>query len=589
MRNKKYPGVLRSLMHYASKYYLKLFILAISLATYTILNTVHPRISAKITNHIYDGIRSKFSGGAGIDFSAINQIIFSLIILFIIIIILMFISELLTSHIAVNLSYAIYSDAAYKFKKLPLAYFDRNASGDVLSRFTNDIAQIQNSFTNIVAESIRCVIQVIGYLIMMLLISWKLSIIVILVLPVSTGLISMIFIKVEKVFKQKQETIGKLTANVEEIYSNSNIVRSFNYEKVAKKEFDEINAQLYKSDYLASFLGTISFPIADIVSNIAYILVALVGGLEVISRNLLIGDVQAFIQYTRNFNYPITQVGQIFSQFQLLKAACDRIFTFIYEEEMEDESHKQNHFEAIGNVSFKNVHFGYSKDKIIINDFSMDIKAGENIAIVGPTGAGKTTLVKLLMRFYELNGGSIMIDGVNIADLNKLALRDNIGMVLQDAWLESESILTNMRFAKADASEEEIITACKKAYCHHYIQTLEKGYETVLDVDSEMISAGQKQLITIARVFLKDPKILILDEATSSVDTRTEALIQKSMEKLMENKTSFVIAHRLSTIRNADKIIVMDQGDIVEVGNHEELLAKKGFYEKLYMSQFAED
>ena len=472
---------------------------------------------------------------------------------------------------------------------MPLSYFDKHTSGDILSRVTNDIDTIAQSLNQSMSQVITSTVTVIGIFIMMLTISPVMTLIAVCVLPVSMVLIGLVMKRSQKYFAHQQAALGDVNGHIEEMYGGHNVVKAFNGEAASVEQFNEYNDNLYESAWKSQYFSGLMQPITGFVGNVGYVAVCLLGGVLAGGGSITIGDIQAFIQYVRQFNQPITQLAQTMNMLQSTAAAAERVFEFLGEEELEPETPKVTADEVAkveGSVTFADVNFGYLKDQTIINDFSLHVHAGQTVAIVGPTGAGKTTIVKLLMRFYELNSGSILIDGKDIRDFGRQDLRSLFGMVLQDTWLFNGTIKENLMYGKLDASDEEVKEACKVAYVDHFVQTLENGYETMINEESSNISQGQKQLLTIARAFLKDPKILILDEATSSVDTRTEVLIQKGMEKLMEGRTSFVIAHRLSTIRDADTIIVMKDGDIVELGNHDSLLAKDGFYASLYRSQF---
>ncbi|MFQ7536657.1 MAG: ABC transporter ATP-binding protein, partial [Clostridium sp.] len=484
---------------------------------------------------------------------------------------------------------------AAKIDVLPFSYFDKQSHGEVLSRFSNDIDTVQQTLSQSLAQMITSIVQIIGFLVMMLSISWQMTLMALVVIPLSLFLVTTVVKHSQKYFAKQQRSLGNVNGHIEEMYSGHIVMKAFNGEEKSIAQFGQYNDELYESAWKSQFLSGLMQPIAMFVGNIGYVGVCILGGYLAMNGIIEIGDIQSFIMYVRNFNNPISQVAQTMNVLQSTAAAAERVFEFLAEEEeIKETATPVEVFDAEGKtnikgqVTFENVHFGYSPDKIVINDFSMYIKPGKKIAIVGPTGAGKTTIVKLLMRFYELNSGSIYIDGIKTTDMRRSDLRSLFGMVLQDAWLFNGTVMENLRYGRLNATDEEVMAAADAAYVDHFIRTLDHGYDTMINEESNNISQGQKQLLTIARAFLADPKVLILDEATSSVDTRTEVLIQKGMEKLMENRTSFVIAHRLSTIRDADLILVMKDGDIVEAGNHEDLMKADGFYTKLYNSQFEE-
>jgi ATP-binding cassette subfamily B protein len=489
--------------------------------------------------------------------------------------------------VAQKASYNLRKEISQKINRLPLKYFDSVTYGDVLSRVTNDVDTVSQSLNQSMSQIITSATTLVGVLIMMLSISWQMTIVAVLILPISMFLVTAVVKRSQRYFKIQQESLGQVNGHIEEVYGGHNIMKAFNAEEEAINKFREINTELYDSAWKAQFLSGMMHPIMSFIGNLGYVIVSILGGWLTIRRTIEVGDILSFIQYIRSFNQPIVQVAQISNILQSTIAAAERVFEFLEEEEEIEESKTPVKLKEVkGRVIFENVRFGYDKDKIIIKNFSGDIKPGQKVAIVGPTGAGKTTIVKLLMRFYDLDKGRILIDGHDIKDFTRRDLRDNFGMVLQDTWLFSGTIMENIRYGRLDAKDEEVIKAAKDAYAHRFIQTLPDGYNMVINEEADNISQGQKQLLTIARAILSDPKILILDEATSSVDTRTEVLIQRGMKNLMEGRTAFIIAHRLSTIRDADLILVMNEGDIVEQGSHEELLEKHGFYWELYNSQF---
>lgn len=586
---KDFKGTIAKLFRYLKPYYFKLVIVIIFAAASTVFSIVGPKILAKATDKLSEGIMAKVSGTGGIDFEYIGYIIWILVGLYLVSALFSYIQGFITSTISQRVAYDLRTSISKKMDRMPLSYFDRHTSGDILSRVTNDIDTIAQSLNQSMSQVITSSVTVVGIFIMMLSISPQMTIIAVCVLPVSMLLISIVMKRSQKYFAKQQQALGDVNGHIEEMYGGHNVVKAFNGEEASVKQFDEYNDSLYESAWKSQFFSGLMQPITNFVGNVGYVAVCLLGGVLAGGGNISIGDIQAFIQYVRQFNQPISQLAQTMNMLQSTAAAAERVFEFLDEEELEKETPKitKDELEKIkGSVTFAYVNFGYLKDQTIINDFSLHVHSGQTVAIVGPTGAGKTTIVKLLMRFYELNGGTIFIDGKDIRDFARKDLRSLFGMVLQDTWLFNGTIKENLMYSKLDASDQEVQEACKVAYVDHFVQTLEDGYDTVINEESSNISQGQKQLLTIARAFLKDPKILILDEATSSVDTRTEVLIQKGMERLMEGRTSFVIAHRLSTIRDADTIIVMKDGDIVELGNHESLLEKDGFYASLYRSQF---
>lgn len=590
---KDLKGTIKQLASYIKPYYFRIILSLVLMVTSTIMCIYGPKLIGNVTTLLSQGIISKYTGGMGIDFDTIRKLVITILTIYSISALIDYFVNYIHVNIAVEISYKLRDDISKKINKLPLKYFDRQNHGDVLSRVTNDVDSISNNITSTISQVLNSSINIVGVLIMMLTISWKLTIISLLIIPVSGVLAATVVKKSQKYFTDHSKYLGKVNGHVEEMYSGHLIVKTYNYEDKSISQFDELNNKLFNSAYKSQFYSTIMHPVTGFIQNIGYVIVCLLGGFETISGRMNIGDIQAFITYVRRLQQPVNSIAQLLNTIQTMAAAAERIFELLNEEEeVEDVTNPINVYDENGNltidgnVTFENVNFGYSKDKTIINNFSMYVAPGKDVAIVGPTGAGKTTIVKLLMRFYELNGGAIYVDYKNIKDYSRKDLRSMFGMVLQDAWLFDGTIKENIRFSKPDATDEEIYAACKLAHVDRFIKTLENGYDTIVSEDSSSISQGQKQLLTIARAFLKDPKILILDEATSSVDTRTEQLIQDSMEQLRKGRTAFTIAHRLSTIRNADIIIVMDKGDVVEVGNHNELMEKDGFYAKLYNAQF---
>ncbi|MGL5614944.1 MAG: ABC transporter ATP-binding protein [Sarcina sp.] len=586
---KDFKGTIKNLYDYLKPYRLKIFIVilfAIGSVTFTI---VGPKILGKATTKVFEGLTGKVMGiGAGMDFDYIGRMLLILVGLYIFSTLLSFVQGFIMSGVTQKVSYNLREAICKKINKLPLRYFDGKNHGEVLSRVTNDVDAISQNLNQSITQLITAITTVIGVLIMMLSISVTMTIAAVLIVPISMFMIIFIVKKSQKYFKMQQEYLGHVNGEVEEIYSGHVIVKAFNGEEKAVNQFNQLNEELYNSAWKSQFLSGMMMPIMTFIGNLGYVMVSILGGWLAIRKSIEVGDILSFIQYVRNFSQPIAQTAQIANLMQSTAAAAERVFEFLDEEEEVDSKDLIEVKEIEGAVKFDSVNFGYNRDKIIINNFSIDIKAGQRIAIVGPTGAGKTTIVKLLMRFYDLNSGEILIDDTPINKLERNVLRNLFGMVLQDTWLFNGTIKDNISYGTEGKSEEEIIKAAKEAQVHHFVKTLPEGYNMMINEEANNISQGQKQLLTIARVILKDPKILILDEATSSVDTRTELLIQKAMDNLMKNRTSFIIAHRLSTIREADLIIVMDKGDIVETGSHKELLKLGGFYEKLYNSQFEE-
>ena len=586
---KDFKGTLKKLVDYLKPYRISIIIVLIFAVGSAAFSIVGPKILGKATTKLFEGLLSKIAGKAnsGIDFNYIGNIIAILVGLYVVSAIFAFIQGYIMSGIAQKVSYNLRKEISMKINKMPLKYFDKMNHGEVLSRVTNDVDTVSNTLNQSLSQVFTSITTLIGVVIMMFSISVTMTIVALLIVPLSGLLISLIIKKSQKYFKEQQEFLGHVNGHVEEIYSGHNIMKAFNGEDKAIEEFNELNNTLYNSAWKSQFLSGMMMPIMTFVGNIGYVAITILGGYLTIKNYIEVGDIQSFIQYIRSFNQPISQAAQIANVLQSTAAAAERVFEFLEEEEIVDDGANPIDIEEIkGQVTFKDVHFGYNEDKIIINDFSSKIKPGQRVAIVGPTGAGKTTIVKLLMRFYELNGGEILLDNNNITNFKRNDLRKIFGMVLQDTWLFNGTIMENIRYGRLDASDEEVIEAAKAAHAHHFIRTLPDGYNMELNEDASNVSQGQKQLLTIARAILADPKILILDEATSSVDTRTEVLIQKAMDNLMKDRTSFIIAHRLSTIRDADLILVMNSGDIVEQGTHSELLNKKGFYATLYNSQF---
>lgn len=584
-----FKGTMLQLIKYMSKYKVSLIAVILFAIGSTIFSITGPKILGKATTKIFEGLINKVSGTGGIDFQAIERILLILVGLYLISAMFSFIQGYLMSGISQKISYEMRNQISEKINRMPMKYFDTKTHGEILSRITNDVDTLGMSLNQSITQLITSVTTMIGILIMMFSINILMTVVILIIIPLSVFAVKKVVGRSQKYFKSQQIYLGNINGIVEENYGGHQIVKVFNKEKEAIEEFNKVNDKLYDSAWRAQFLSGIMQPLMAFIGNLGYVMVSILGGWLVIKNAIEVGDIQSFIQYVRNFTQPITQLAQVANQLQSTAAASERVFEFLAEDEEDQTVLNPVDINSVeGNIEFEHVNFGYKENKTIVNDFSIKVKKGQKIAIVGPTGAGKTTIIKLLMRFYDVNSGSIKIDGHDIRDFNRSELREAFGMVLQDTWLFNESIKENIRFGKLDATDEEIISAAKAANVHHYIKTLNDGYDMVLDEESSNISQGQKQLLTIARAILADPKVLILDEATSSVDTRTELLIQKAMDRLMEGRTSFVIAHRLSTIKDADIILVMNEGDIVEYGNHEELLAKGGFYAKLYNSQFDE-
>lgn len=586
---KNFKGTFSKLLEYLSPYTIKFIIVIIFAIGSASFSIVGPKILGRATTRIFEGLVSKISGveGAGIDFQYIGNIISILIGLYLLSTVFSFLQGFIVSGVAQKVSYNLRKEISEKVNRLPLKYFDKMTHGEVLSRVTNDVDTVSQTLNQSLSQIITSATTLIGVLIMMISISWQMTIAALLILPVSMMLIMIVVKRSQKYFKAQQEFLGHVNGQVDEVYGGHNIMKAFNAEEEAVAEFSKINGELYNSAWKSQFFSGLMMPIMMFIGNLGYVAVSILGGWLAIKKTIEVGDILSFIQYIRSFTQPIAQVAQISNVLQSTVAAAERVFEFLDVEEEIKESETPISIEEVqGRVTFENIKFGYNEETVIIHDFSSDIKPGQKVAIVGPTGAGKTTIVKLLMRFYDLTEGYILVDGYDINNFTRGGLRENFGMVLQDTWLFSGTIMENIRYGRLDATDEEVIMAAKSAHAHRFIKTLPDGYDMVINEEASNISQGQKQLLTIARAILSDPKILILDEATSSVDTRTEILIQKAMENLMKGKTSFIIAHRLSTIRDADLILVMNDGDIVEQGSHKELLAKDGFYSSLYNSQF---
>lgn len=595
---KDFSKTLKKLVNYLSKYHAAIIIVMIFTVGSTVFNVVGPKVLGKATTEIFNGLISKINGGAGIDFSRIGKILLILLGLYALSAIFSLVQGYVMSGISQKMSFKLRKELSEKMNKLPMSYYDKRTYGEVLSRITNDVDTLGMSLNQSITQLISSVATLVGVLIMMLTISPLMTLVALLILPISVALIGFIVKHSQKYFKQQQEYLGRVNGQIEETFGGHNVIKLFNKEEDVVEEFKKTNDVLYHSAWKSQFFSGATQPIMQFVGNLGYVAVAILGGYLNIKKVIEVGDIQSFIQYVRQFTQPITQIAQVSNMLQSTMAAAERVFEFLEEEE--EEQVAKNHAvvtengtsrpvrpeDLTGNVTFDHVKFGYVPEKIIIQDFSAEVTAGQKIAIVGPTGAGKTTIVKLLMRFYDVNGGSIKIDGHDIKDFDRSELREAFGMVLQETWLFKGTIMENIRYGRLDATDEEVIAAAKAAHAHHFIQALPGGYQMELNEDATNISQGQKQLLTIARAILADNRLLILDEATSSVDTRTEEQIQKAMDNLMKGRTSFVIAHRLSTIKDADLILVLKDGDVIEQGNHEELLKKNGFYANLYNSQF---
>ena len=586
---KDFKGTLRKLLTYVKPFKAAIIAVMIFAVGSTIFNIAGPKVLSGATTEIFNGLVSKVSGGSGVDFDKIARILLTVMGMYVLSGSFMFVQGWLMSGVSQKMTYRMRKDISEKIHRIPMKYYESNTHGEVLSRVTNDVDTLGMSLNQSITQLITSVTTLIGVLVMMLSISGILTVIALLILPISTVLVMLVVKKSQKYFKQQQEYLGHVNGQVEEVYGGHLVIKAFNREERSREEFERDNRILYKSAMLSQFLSGMMQPIMQFVGNLGYVGVAVVGAWLAARGSISVGDIQAFIQYVRQFTQPITQIAQVSNMLQSMAAAAERVFEFLEEDEEENNGSNPIPPEAIeGNVEFEHVKFGYDPNKIIISDFSADIEKGQTVAIVGPTGAGKTTMVKLLMRFYDVNGGSIRVDGHDIREFDRSSLREAFGMVLQDTWLFNGTIMENIRYGRLDATDEEVIAAAKAAHVDRFIRTLPDGYRTELNEESGNVSQGQKQLLTIARAILADNKILILDEATSSVDTRTEIRIQKAMNNLMKGRTSFVIAHRLSTIRDADLILVMKDGDITEQGTHEQLIEKNGFYAALYNSQFAE-
>ncbi len=582
-----FKGTMRKLIEYLGQYKVALVVVALVAILSTASNIAGPKILGEATTKLFEGVMAQLAGAGEVDFPAIGRIVLTVLALYVASSLFSYIQGWVMANVSTNIAYRFRKDIAAKINRMPLKYFDTTTHGEVLSRITNDVDTVNQTLSQSLTQIITSVATVIGVLIMMLSISWLMTLVALLMIPLSLGIVGVVIGQSQKYFKQQQDYLGHVNGHIEEMYGGHVVMKAFNGEAKSIAKFDESNIPLHEAAWKSQFLSGLMMPLMMAVGNLGYVAVAILGGWLVVRNAITVGDIQAFIQYVRSFTQPITQLANISNVLQQTAAAAERVFEFLAEAEEVAEAAEPVKLEQVtGHVEFRDVHFGYNPDKIIINDFCAEAQPGQKIAIVGPTGAGKTTMVKLLMRFYDVNDGAILVDGHDIREFTRRDLRKMFAMVLQDTWLYNGSIMENIRYGRPDATDEEVIAAAKTAHVDHFIHTLPEGYAMELNEEASNVSQGQKQLLTIARAVLADPKLLILDEATSSVDTRTEVLIQQAMDRLMHGRTSFIIAHRLSTIRNADLILVMNEGDIVEQGTHTELLARGGFYAELYNSQF---
>lgn len=582
-----FKGTMRKLIEYLGAYRLPIIIVFIFAVASTAASIAGPKILGNATTKLFEGVMAELNGSGTIDFDYIGRIALITLGLYLVSALFAYIQGWIMANVSTDISYRFRRDLSEKINRMPLKYFDGTTHGEVLSRITNDVDTLNQTLSQSLTQIITSLVTVVGVLVMMFSISWAMTLVALVVIPLSMVTVMLIVRQSQKYFKQQQDYLGHVNGHVEEMYGGHIVMKAFNGEAESIQKFDQSNNTLYDAAWKSQFLSGLMMPIMMFIGNLGYVAVAILGGYLAVRSVITVGDIQAFIQYVRSFMQPITSLANISNVLQQTAAAAERVFEFLDEEEEVTETQSPVKLEAVqGHVEFKNVHFGYDPAKPVINNFSAEAEPGHKIAIVGPTGAGKTTMVKLLMRFYDIDGGSILVDGKDIRDFTRKDLRKLFGMVLQDTWLYNGTIMENIRYGRPDATDEEVIAAAQAAHVDHFVHTLPDGYNMVINEETSNISQGQMQLLTIARAVLADPRILILDEATSSVDTRTEILIQRAMDNLMKNRTSFVIAHRLSTIRNADLILVMKHGDIVEQGSHEELLAKQGHYYELYMSQF---
>ena len=582
-----FRGTMRKLLAYLNSYRLALVVVLVFAVASTAANIAGPKILGRATTKLFEGVLAQINGTGGIDFDYIGRIALQTLLLYLISAVFAYVQGWIMADVSTNIAYRFRRDIAEKINRMPLKYFDGTTHGEVLSRITNDVDTVNQTLSQSLTQVITSAVTVVGVLIMMLSINWLMTLVALTILPLSMVVVGLIIRQSQQYFKEQQDYLGHVNGHVEEMYGGHVVMKAFNGEAESIAKFDQSNNVLYTVAWKSQFLSGLIMPLMNFIGNLGYVAVAILGGYLAVKQTITIGDIQAFIQYVRSFTQPITQLANISNVLQQTAAAAERVFEFLAEAEEVPEAETPVKLPAVtGTVEFRDVHFGYNPEKVIINDFSAEAEAGHKIAIVGPTGAGKTTIVKLLMRFYDVNAGAILVDGHDLRDFTRADLRHQFGMVLQDAWLYNSTILENIRYGRPEASDEEVFAAAQAAHVDHFVHTLPEGYAMVVNEETTNLSQGQMQLLTIARAFLADPKILILDEATSSVDTRTEILIQRAMDRLMSNRTSFVIAHRLSTIRNADLILVMNHGDIVEQGSHTELLARGGFYAELYNSQF---
>jgi ATP-binding cassette subfamily B multidrug efflux pump len=583
-----FKGTLGKLIKYLSTYWVSIIVVLLFAAASAVFSIMGPKILGKATTKLFEGIMTKITGtGSGIDFNYIGTILLTLSGLYLLSALFSYIQGWIMSGVSMKVSYNFRKDISEKINRMPFKYFESTNQGEILSRVTNDVDTVSHTLNQSLTQMITSITTVIGVLIMMFSISWFMTLIALCIMPISAVFVSFVIKHSQKYFRDQQAYLGNVNGHVEEMYGGHLVMKAFNGEKKSIEQFDELNNKLYSTAWKSQFLSGMMMPVMGFVGNIGYVAVSVIGGWLAIKKTIEVGDIQAFIQYVRSFTQPISQFASISNVLQQTAAAAERVFEFLEEEEEIPETSKPVQLENVeGSVEFRNVKFGYNPDNIVINNFSAKVKPGQRVAIVGPTGAGKTTIVKLLMRFYDINDGVILLDGHDIREFTRSNLRSMFGMVLQDTWLYNGTIMDNIRYGRPDATNKEVIAAAKAARAHNFVRTLPNGYNMILNEEASNVSQGQKQLLTIARAILANPKMLILDEATSSVDTRTEIQIQKALNKLMGNRTSFIIAHRLSTIRDADLILVMDHGDIVEQGTHKELLSKGGFYSEIYYSQF---